>query len=138
MFLYPGYLEYHYLTEDSVSDHVYETSSDPALVMDVLRNIEKYFQSGVTKGSQDEKICLTNLPPVYFQHPGHSLTIVGFEERVSGRCNLLVFDPMYRTSPGFKRLLRDPSRTLRPESLLKAYRRGPDYLKRHNNFEYLL
>ena len=106
--------------------------------MDILQSIEDYFRSGVSDDREDRKMCLTNLPPVYFQHLGHSMTIVGFEERVSGRCNLLVFDPMYKTSPGIKRLLGSRFQVRKPENLLKAYRRGPDYLKKHNNFEFLL
>ena len=106
--------------------------------MDLLQDIENYFRSGMINDSDDQKICFTNLPPIYFQHLGHSLTVVGFEERVSGRCNLLVFDPMYRTSPAVKRLVGTRFRAKQPEKLLKAYRRGPDYLKRHQNFEFLL
>lgn len=106
--------------------------------MDFLQAIEDYYRSGVIGDYKDRKMCLTNLPPVYFQHPGHSLTIVGFEERISGRCNLIVFDPMYKTSPGMKRLLGFRFRVKSPENLLKAYRRGPDYLKKHNSFEFLL
>jgi hypothetical protein len=33
------------------------------------------------------------LPPLYFQHEGHSRTIVGIEEKFDGSVTLLIFDP---------------------------------------------
>lgn len=34
------------------------------------------------------------------------MTIVGFEIRDNGSANLLVFDPMFKTSPAMERLIR--------------------------------
>lgn len=65
------------------------------------------------------------------------MTIVGLERRNSGSCNLLVFDPMFKTSPGIARLLGTQFRVDQPEKLLKAYRRGEVYLGRYSKFEIL-
>ena len=64
-----------------------------------------------------------------YGHLGHSLTIVGLEVRRNGSRNLLVFDPMFKPSPGIYRLIGTQFRAGNPEKLLKAYRRGEAYLK---------
>lgn len=86
----------------------------------------------------DEKIVMTEKPPVYLQHHGHSMTIVGLEVKSSGAVNLIVFDPMFNPSPAIKRLVGSNSfRTPNPERLLKAHRRGESYLGRYRAFEIL-
>ena len=70
-------------------------------------------------------------------HPGHSLTIVGLEIRKSGAASLLVLDPMFKTSPGISRLIGSRFRSLAPDKLLKAYRRGHSYLSKYHSFEIL-
>jgi hypothetical protein len=102
----------------------------------LLEAIECYFsQAAVKDGSNVYK---TLLPPIYFQQPGHSLTIIGFERRRDGACNLVVFDPMYSTSPAMNKLIgRKNIRTARPE-VLHAYRRGTTQLKKHAMFEILM
>ncbi|KAJ4366936.1 hypothetical protein N0V83_007466 [Neocucurbitaria cava] len=102
----------------------------------LLAAIERYFlQAAVSDGSNVYK---TLLPPIYLQQPGHSLTIVGFERRRDGQCNLVVFDPMYNTSPAMLKLIgRKNIKTARPE-VLHAYRRGARQLKKHASFEILM
>ena len=51
--------------------------------------------------------------------------------------NLLVLDPMFKTSPVMVRFLGSSSRTPTPEKPLKAYRRGGDYLQKYSSFEIL-
>lgn len=102
----------------------------------VSQSVEDYFIGGTIDPS--EKVCRTPLPPLYFQHPGHSLTIIGFERRKSGTCNLLVFDPMFKPSPGIINLIGTRFRSAAPEKLLKSYRRGEGYLGRHKCFEILM
>ena len=51
--------------------------------------------------------------------------------------NLLVFDPMFRPSPGVLRLLDTRFRVASPDKLLKAYRRGDTYLEKQRCFELL-
>lgn len=102
----------------------------------LLPAIERYFaRAAVSDGSNVYK---TLLPPIYLQQPGHSLTIVGFERRRDGTSNLIVFDPMYSTSPAMHKLVgRKNIRTARPE-VLYAYRRGLGQLKKHAAFEILM
>ncbi|KAF2474381.1 DUF1671-domain-containing protein [Lindgomyces ingoldianus] len=102
----------------------------------LLLAVERYFaQAAVDDGSNVHK---TLLPPIYLQQPGHSLTIVGFERRKDGSCNLMIFDPMYNTSPAMHRLIgRKNIRNSRPE-VLYAYRRVGKQLRRHAAFEILM
>lgn len=102
----------------------------------LLPAIERYFaRAAVSDGSNVYK---TLLPPIYLQQPGHSLTIVGFERRRDGTSNLVVFDPMYSTSPAMHKLVgRKNIRTARPE-VMYAYRRGSGQLKKHAAFEILM
>lgn len=102
----------------------------------LLAAIERYFAQAAI--SDDSNVYKTLLPPIYLQQPGHSLTIVGFERRRDGSCNLMVFDPMYSTSPAMHKLIgRRSIRTARPE-VLHAYRRGPRQLRKHAAFEILM
>ena len=103
---------------------------------DVLASVLEYFMAGVT-GEVHEKVYKTALPPIYFQHPGHSLTIVGLEVRKSGAMNLLVFDPMFKTSPLVQKLVGSRFKALQPEKALRAYRRGESYLGKYRSFEVL-
>jgi hypothetical protein len=86
----------------------------------------------------DDKVFLTNLPPIYLQHHGHSLTIVGFEIRGDGGANLLVFDPMFKIPLAVRRLSGPRTiASLDPTKVLKAYRRGTTYLQKYKVFELL-
>ena len=70
--------------------------------------------------------------------PGHSMTIVGFEKRTDGTCNLLVFDPAVADD---ERVVNMVDRTVRHsayEDMLRQYRKGPAYLNKHDKFEILL
>lgn len=65
------------------------------------------------------------------------MTLVGFEVRSNGTANLLVFDPMFKTSPAIQRLIGTSARSDDPALLLKAYRRGTPYLQKYKLFELL-
>ncbi|KAI9683138.1 MAG: hypothetical protein M1829_005929 [Trizodia sp. TS-e1964] len=101
----------------------------------LLPLVEEYFAGSCVE--MPEKVHRTDLPPLYFQHAGHSLTIIGIERRKDGSRNLLVFDPMFKSSPAVRRLIGVNFRHNYPEDLLKAYRRGERYLRRYNAFELL-
>lgn len=102
----------------------------------LLTAVEVYFsQAAVDDGSNVHK---TLLPPIYLQQPGHSITIVGLERRRDGTRNLMIYDPMYSTSPAMHKLIgRKDIRTPRPE-VLHAYRRVARQLKKHAAFEILM
>ncbi|KAJ5963320.1 uncharacterized protein N7479_003196 [Penicillium vulpinum] len=99
-------------------------------------DVADYFRSACSP-EDETKIVQTELPPIYFQHQGHSMTIVGFEIRDNGSANLLVFDPMFKTSPAMERLIRAFVKPSDPTRLLKAYRRGTPYLQKYKIFELL-
>ncbi|KAJ5169127.1 uncharacterized protein N7482_004721 [Penicillium canariense] len=100
-------------------------------------NVATYFRSACSLDDEETKVFQTDCPPIYFQHQGHSMTIVGFEIRDDGSANLLVFDPMFKTSPAISRLIGTSARTENPVRLLKAYRRGTRYLQKYKLFELL-
>ena len=110
----------------------------------LLEEVETYFQSGVQDPTQ--RVRLTHLPPIYFQHAGHSMTIIGLEKSKTGAKNLLVFDPMFKDPSNILKLVG----RVNPQKLesgvklvgdadaaLKPYRRGNKYLKRYPQFEVL-
>lgn len=97
--------------------------------------VETYFANGCTDFRT--KVRCTQLPPIYFQHPGHSMTIVGFEKRSNGAKEIIVFDPMFHDSSTITQLIGQEFRHKAPSNSLKAYRRGVHYLRRYNEFEIL-
>ncbi|KAK5630713.1 hypothetical protein RRF57_006428 [Xylaria bambusicola] len=122
----------------------------------LFASVQKYFESAAFD-SRDKVRC-TELPPIYFQHRGHSLTIVGLERRASGSLKLLVFDPMFHDPEGVVRLAgrtaaahhdggaRDTDRNHKirnriihrnPDGALRLYRRGNNYLRKYREFELL-
>ena len=99
----------------------------------------EYFDDDTTKDNVD-KVVITEKPPIYFQHRGHSMTIVGVEQRLEGAVNLVVFDPMFNPSPALKKLALTNTTAFRspePAKLLKAHRRGERYLEKYKEFELL-
>lgn len=102
----------------------------------LLLAVERYFaQAAVSDGSSVHK---TLLPPIYLQRPGHSITIVGFERRSESYSNLVVFDPVYATSPAMHKLIgRKNIKSSRPE-VMHAYRRGAAHLRKFAAFEILM
>ncbi|KAI1261279.1 peptidase family C78-domain-containing protein [Xylariaceae sp. FL1019] len=110
--------------------------------------IQKYFQSAPY--DPIDKVRYTDLPPIYFQHRGHSLTIVGLERLKTGALELLVFDPMFHDPKGVTRLVgekgtmhgggKDNNKWFLhrdPDNALNLYRRGNKYLKKYHEFEIL-
>lgn len=101
-----------------------------------MHAIEKYFEQGWEKNGEG-RVRRTALPPVYFQHPGHSMTIVGLEKQTNGQNSLLVFDPTSRDSHTILRLVGKAFRHKAPDEALQAYRRGKKHLRKHGEFEIL-
>ncbi|KAH7007983.1 peptidase family C78-domain-containing protein [Ilyonectria destructans] len=103
----------------------------------LLQGIEQYFQGGVM--DVEARIHLTGLPPIYLQHPGHSLTIVGLEKQMDGEVNLLVFDPSFRDSTKIRHLIGKAFRhkLSTVDEAVQPYRRGTQYLRKYSEFEVL-
>ncbi|KFH46223.1 Zinc finger protein-like protein [Hapsidospora chrysogenum ATCC 11550] len=103
----------------------------------LLEAVELYFRQGA--GGDTSKVSLTALPPIYLQHQGHSLTIVGFERPKEGKPNLLIFSPSYRDSSIVRGLVGETAQMAGSKAayLLEPYRRGNRYLRKYNEFELL-
>lgn len=101
----------------------------------MLAAVERYFQQGIF--NPEERVRCTTLPPIYFQHAGHSMTIIGIEKQMDGGINLLVFDPMFRDSSVILERVGQKFTYKHPDHALKAYRRGNKYLRRYREFELL-
>ncbi|KAK4203679.1 peptidase family C78-domain-containing protein [Triangularia verruculosa] len=107
---------------------------------ELMKEVEKYFEGDPTTLEMGDggKVRLTGLPPLYFQHLGHSMTIVGFEKRRDGGGELLVFDPHFKDSYTVTGMIgRTGVPHPRPDYALKAYRRGSKYLGDYREFEIL-
>lgn len=116
----------------------FSSNGDQIAYETMLLAVGDYFGGQQASNKPDEKIVMTSKPPLYFQHRGHSMTIVGLEARTDGSVNLIVFDPMFSPSSAIKQLIGSTSIGIRhPERLLKAHRRGEDYLSKYKDFEIL-
>lgn len=103
----------------------------------MMEGICKHFDDG-SEDNNTDKVVITDKPPLYFQHQGHSMTVVGVELDVNHRATLIVFDPMYNPSSTLKKLALGNKLTFStpvPEKLLKSHRRDEKYLGRYKAFE---
>ncbi|KAK6541581.1 hypothetical protein TWF694_007384 [Orbilia ellipsospora] len=109
--------------------------SEPNQQANALRHVFNYFTAGYEQDS--DKVVQTDKPPIYFQHHGHSMTIVGIEQYKDGTLCFICFDPMFSPSQNIKALVGQ--KRLRANishgKLLKPFRRGGPYLKRYKIFE---
>lgn len=101
----------------------------------LLVHVERYFQQGIF--NPEDKVRHTKLPPIYFQHAGHSMTIIGIEKQSDGKANLLVFDPMFRDAKLITQRAGKKFQYRYADAALNAYRRGHKYLRRYREFEVL-
>jgi len=95
--------------------------------------VERYFTSAAIDDGR--KVQCTLKPPIYFQRPGHSLTVVGVERMKNGTRNLLVFDPMYQVSSAMLSLIEKGRVRESNQKLLKLYRRPQNRLYNYADFE---
>lgn len=124
----------------------------------LFESIRAYFMAddgqGTAHGTQ-AVVRKTYKPPVYFQHhgmyyemrrvdhkltsnPGHSMTIIGYEKRKDNSQCLLVFDPSCRTVKAMTDLVNTGQFRGSASTLLRLYRRGVSYLRKHDEFEILM
>lgn len=89
----------HHVQDYFAADTIYSSSPSPSGATHRLHN-------------STSKVHSTSLPPIFLQHPGHSLTIIGIETHHDGSRNLLVLDPGFKPSAAIYKLLsRTPPRT---------------------------
>ncbi|CAO3621145.1 unnamed protein product [Mucor fragilis] len=75
--------------------------------------IQSYFTDSTTQKKSTKTVCITNRPPLYLQHQGHSRTVVGIELLKSGKRNLIMFDPGRRILRSYRSSQKEP--TVEPE-----------------------
>lgn len=94
-----------------------------------------YFsEESLTTSVQNRQVVITNRVPLYFQHDGHSRTIVGiqFRRQQNGvpQYNLLILDPAHRTvalerslreNAGWKKLIKRGAHTLKKPQYQLCY-----------------
>jgi zinc finger-containing ubiquitin peptidase 1 len=103
----------------------------------MMGTVCSYFDNDSASNATD-KVVMTDKPPLFFQHHGHSMTVVGVELDCQGLTNLVVFDPTYNPSPQLKKLALNNKTKFyspHPAKLLQAHRRDERYLGRHKAFE---
>jgi len=100
--------------------------------------VQRYYDEGRTQGN-NARIVRTHRPPMYIQHAGHSMTIIGLELYKDGSRGLLVFDPSFSPSPGIRDLVGAKRIGSKANiwALLKLHRRGTQYLGKYKEFELL-
>ncbi|KAK3997450.1 peptidase family C78-domain-containing protein [Cladorrhinum sp. PSN332] len=109
----------------------------------LLDYVESYFKSGLPFRNPNQytqphhHVRVTDLPPLYFQHRGHSLTIIGLERLKNGSRQLIMFDPYFHDASSITKLVGKtlPAHHPSPDSALRIYRRGTKYLKPYREFE---
>jgi hypothetical protein len=106
----------------------------------LLDFVEDYFRAGLISEVSKKTVMGTNLAPIYLQHAGHSMTIIGLEKWRDGSRSLLVFDPFFaptaemRDMAGYQKI----SSRMSPNPHLKVYRRKMKYLEKFNEFEIIV
>ncbi|RKP04991.1 peptidase family C78-domain-containing protein, partial [Thamnocephalis sphaerospora] len=120
------------------SVEAFRPAKDEAPWQNLIKAVAKYFSQ--EESEADEKIRRTSLPPIYLQHKGHSMTIVGVEKQGDGSWNLLVLDPSNRDPESIKKSRKSVDKRKRYpqfDLLLEPYRRGEKYLSKYDEFEVL-
>jgi hypothetical protein len=117
--------------------HQFSDSKTTYAEENLLDWVQEYFEAAAVPDGK--KVQCTLKPPIYFQRPGHSLTIVGLEIMRDGTRNLLVFDPMYQAPRLMKQMVdAGHNRIVGPNfKLLNFYRRSQYRLQNYVDFETL-
>ncbi|KAI8577809.1 hypothetical protein K450DRAFT_250105 [Umbelopsis ramanniana AG] len=95
--------------------------------------IQSYFEEGCSEEGKlaeadarqqqagkhkDRVVHITNRPPIYLQHSGHSRTIIGIEILSDGKRNLVMFDPGRRMARSYKKNVSVPEDDMYNSGLL--------------------
>ena len=72
----------------------------PPYELSLIKYVEDYFKCSKPQDSDSStpSCRISDRPPLYFQHSGHSRTIIGIERLKSTKVNLLLFDPPRKPS----------------------------------------
>ncbi|KAI9364239.1 peptidase family C78-domain-containing protein [Pilaira anomala] len=93
--------------------------------------IEYYFTSNNNTTTTTGHVYITNKPPLYLQHQGHSRTVIGIELLKSGKRNLIMFDPG-------RRMLRLSSRIKYNSSLSRPFRVDDKTIAKNKQYSLLV
>src|SRR5436190_24149616 len=98
----------------------------PPYEFSLVKYVEDYFKCSnpQTSDSSTSSCRISDRPPLYFQHSGHSRTIIGIERLKSNKINLLIFDPGRKPSSVIKDYAAgkvNKKKTLN-EAILKRFR----------------
>jgi len=113
-------------TTSTAFHHIFDDSHAPRIQSQayesLLQHVQDYFArdtiyspsptapaSTHRLANSDSKVHCTWLPPIFLQHPGHSLTIIGIETHHDRSRNLLVLDPGFKPSAAISKLLSSTS-----------------------------
>jgi len=102
----------------------------------MVRYVDEYFKLSSIGGTA---CTISERPPLFFQHAGHSRTIVGIERLKSGKINLILFDPSKSPSTRAKEYARgkvDGKKNI-SDALLKPFRHCSDDLAKKKEYQIL-
>lgn len=102
----------------------------------VLDIAEHYFAPADTDVTSENRIYITDLPPIFLQRPNHSITVIGFERTAKAR-RLLVLDPGLRVPSVMRNGRVTEMNSIGRWWILSRYRKTETYLKRYKAFELL-
>ncbi|KAI5209121.1 DUF1671-domain-containing protein [Aureobasidium subglaciale] len=121
------------------SVHAFSHTRSKGAHEQLLDFVEAHFFQGAAE--ERSKVQRTSCAPIYFQQPGHSMTIVGIERSNNDSRGLLVFDPSFGPSNQLRDMLIKSLNTVVTESvasrLLSNYRRSTSQLAKYDEFEVL-
>jgi Peptidase family C78 len=106
----------------------------------LIKYVQEYFKCPAPQSTNAFPSCkITDLAPLYFQHSGHSRTIVGIEHLKSGKINLLIFDPSHKPSQAIKQYVYGDLRQKKDtaDSILKPYRVSLEEIAKKKEYQIL-
>ena len=111
----------------------------PPHAASLTKYVEDYFKSSDAGESRSSlpSCRLSDRPPLYFQHYGHSRTIVGIEYLKSGKINFLIFDPDRKPSSIIKDFASGNIKKDSCENALKSFRVSLDGIARRKKYQIL-
>ncbi|KAM0719360.1 hypothetical protein Q7P37_005265 [Cladosporium fusiforme] len=113
-------------------------SKAPPAHVQLLDYVEAYFISGLEGAATVGSSRITEQPPIYFQRPGHSTTIVGMERRQGGERVLLVFDPSFDVNEAMRELADSRVGRGKIESVMSVFRQDATRLSDWKEYEILM
>lgn len=110
----------------------------PPYAASLTKYVEDYFKCSNTGESRAGRpSCrLSDRPPLYFQHHGHSRTIVGIEYLKSGKINFLIFDPARKPSSIIKDFANGNMKDS-CENALRPFRVSLEGIAKRKNYQIL-